>query len=400
GQGPVGDHGHSAQGGLGGRVPGLGPAAAGGQALRLRLGRRRVPQRPPGGRPPVHPGADGGHRRRPEGAERPGRRLPGVRGVVEGPAPGLQGPGTGDGSPAGDGGRGPGLLEGPAEVLPGDEGTAALGAQDGQRAGQAAQGAAAQGQGHAARRLAGGDQSGGRGGVRPARGDLPGEVRQGDGVPGQGPGGVAGLLRLPGGALGAPADDQPDRIDVRHGAAADDQDEGEREPVGLPGDGVQADGVGREELAVAERGKAAGQGHRRGAGCRWGGANRSRLRQPSSTTFDNCSLADLKKGSHVTLHLKGKRVVSVTADGGTVPGPTRCVSVNEARNTVTVIAGRKDERRVYHLLKETEVMTAGGKAAGLKDLKEGMLLLLTRSVEDANTVLRIEILSPEKGKEG
>src|SRR5262249_46829058 len=111
-------------------------------------------------------------------------------------------------------------------------------------------------------------------------------------------------------------------------------------------------------------------------------------------------LADLKKGSHVTLHLKGKRVVSVTADGGTVPGPTRCVSVNEARNTVTVIAGRKDERRVYHLLKETEVMTAGGKAAGLKDLKEGMLLLLTRSVEDANTVLRIEILSPEKGKEG
>src|SRR5262249_12347685 len=39
-------------------------------------------------------------------------------------------------------------------------------------------------------------------GVRPVCGHLPGQVRQGDGLPGQGPGGTAGVLRLPGGALG------------------------------------------------------------------------------------------------------------------------------------------------------------------------------------------------------
>src|SRR5262249_32922726 len=148
---------------------------------------------------------------------------------------------------------------------------------------------AAQGQGPAARHLAGGDEGGGREGVRPVRGDLPGEVRQGDGLPDQGPGRVAGLLRLPGGALGASAHDQPDRIDVRHGAVADGQDEGERVEGRLPDDGVQADGGGLEDLAVAGRGTVAVEGHRRGVVCRWGGANRSRLTQPPSTTFDNCS---------------------------------------------------------------------------------------------------------------
>ena len=91
-------------------------------------------------------------------------------------------------------------------------------------------------------------------------------------------------------------------------------------------------------------------------------------------------------------------MVNLIADGGTVPGPIQYVSAHEARKTITVIAGRKDERRVYHLVKETEVMTARGKAAGLTDLQEGMLLLLTRSAEDANTVIRIEILSPDQGK--
>jgi hypothetical protein len=75
------------------------------------------------------------------------------------------------------------------------------------------------------------------------------------------------------------------------------------------------------------------------------------------------------------------------------------VSVNEARNTLTVIAGRKDERRVYHLLRETEVMTASGKATRVKDLKADTLLLLTLSVEDPNTVIRIEAISPDNGKD-
>src|SRR5262245_7902878 len=133
------------------------------------------------------------------------------------------------------------------------------------------------------------DESGGGEGVRLVRGDLPGEVRQGDGVPGQGPGGVTSVLRLPGRALDALADDQPDRIDVRYRAVADGQDEGEWFEVGLLDHGVQADGGGLEELAVVERLTVAGQGDCRGPVCRWGGTNRSRLTQPSSTTFDNCS---------------------------------------------------------------------------------------------------------------
>jgi RNA polymerase sigma factor (sigma-70 family) len=107
-------------------------------------------------------------------------------------------------------------------------------------------------------------------------------------------------------------------------------------------------------------------------------------------------LADLKKGSHVTVEIKDKRVVRITADGGIVGGPIRSVSADEARNTITVIAGRKYERRVYHLVKETEVMTADGKAARIKELREGTLLLLTRSVADTNTVIRIESLPREK----
>ena len=42
----------------------------------------------------MHPGPDGGHRRRPEGADRRGRRLPGERAVVEGAALGRARPGA------------------------------------------------------------------------------------------------------------------------------------------------------------------------------------------------------------------------------------------------------------------------------------------------------------------
>jgi RNA polymerase sigma factor (sigma-70 family) len=107
-------------------------------------------------------------------------------------------------------------------------------------------------------------------------------------------------------------------------------------------------------------------------------------------------LADLKQGSHITLKLNGKSAVRISVDGGIVGGPIRYVSADEARNTIAVIAGRKEERRVYHLVKETEVKTARGRAARVKDLKEGTLLLLTRSVADTNTVIRIETLPPDK----
>src|SRR6185437_14125677 len=48
---------------------------------------------------------------------------------------------------------------------------------------------------------------------------------------------------------------------VRHRAAEARQDEGEREPGGVPGDGLQADGVSIKELAIVERFAAAGRGH-------------------------------------------------------------------------------------------------------------------------------------------
>src|SRR5262249_16380409 len=57
-----------------------------------------------------------------------------------------------------------------------------------------------------------------------------------------------------------------------------------------PDDGVQADGIGSEEVAAAERLAAVSQGDHRGAGCRWGGTKPRRLNTPSSPTFYNCSL--------------------------------------------------------------------------------------------------------------
>ena len=115
-------------------------------------------------------------------------------------------------------------------------------------------------------------------GVRPVRGDVRGEVPEGDGVPGEGSRCVAGILRLPGGALGAHPDDEPDRERVRDGAAEARQDEGEREPGGVPGDGLQADGVGIKELAIVERFAAAGRGHQGDGLHRWHQGEARRLR--------------------------------------------------------------------------------------------------------------------------
>ena len=109
---------------------GLEQAVAGGQALRLRLGRRRALQHPPGGGPPVHPGADGGDRRGEEGADRHRRRLPGERAIVEGAAAGREGPWAGGRAAPGDRRRGVGVLEGDAAGLGHDEGATLLGAQD------------------------------------------------------------------------------------------------------------------------------------------------------------------------------------------------------------------------------------------------------------------------------
>ena len=61
------------------------------------------------------------------------------------------------------------------------------------------------------------------------------------------------VLRLPGRALGAPAHDQPDRVHVLDGQAADEGHQGPRVEGRRAGDGVQADRVRAAPLADGQR---------------------------------------------------------------------------------------------------------------------------------------------------
>src|SRR6185312_11034591 len=74
---------------------------------------------------------------------------------------------------------------------------------------------------------------------------------------------AADALRLPSGALAAPADDEPDRVDLRDGEAASAGDQGRRLAERRAGDGLQAAAGGGAELAEAERGLAPAPGARR-----------------------------------------------------------------------------------------------------------------------------------------
>ena len=126
-----------------------------------------------------------------------------------------------------------------------------LGPQDGQRAGQTAQAAAAGSEGEDC------TTSG-----WPTRGQHANQAfdlfvetyeakyPEGRRVPDEGSRSALGLLRLPGRALDSPADDQPDRIHLRHGAVANETDQGERLSDRLPDDGLQADAIGIEEMAA------------------------------------------------------------------------------------------------------------------------------------------------------
>src|ERR1700688_977392 len=74
----------------------------------------------------------------------------------------------------------------------------------------------------------------------------------------QGPRGAADVLRFPGGALDPPADDQPDRIDVRDDPATPSSNQGQRHTEGEPDDDVQArPGRSKEMAAPARLGTAA-----------------------------------------------------------------------------------------------------------------------------------------------
>ena len=82
-------------------------------------------------------------------------------------------------------------------------------------------------------------------------------------VPDEGPRGAAGVLRLPGRALAALADDEPDRERVRDSAAEDSQDARLPEPEDGVRDGVPAVAVGAGEMAQAKRNGKLAQGDRR-----------------------------------------------------------------------------------------------------------------------------------------
>ena len=85
----------------------------------------------------------------------------------------------------------------------------------------------------------------------------------------------------------------PIEIDVRDGAAAARQDEGEREPGGVPDDGLQADGVGIKEVAGVERFDAPArgrQGHRLRGRCE-AKARRLRFSRPQQLTIPQNSVS-------------------------------------------------------------------------------------------------------------
>ena len=112
-----------------------------------------------------------------------------------------------------------------------------------------------------ARDLDGAGPCDGRGGDRHLRREVRGQIRQGGRLPGQGPRGAAGLLRLPGRALGPPAHRQPDRERVRHRAAPHRPHQGRAVAGHRPADGVQAGDGRREDVAPAERREPVAQGH-------------------------------------------------------------------------------------------------------------------------------------------
>ena len=134
----VGGGDHEADRDLEGRAARLrrpGPVRRG---LRVPVGRRHPREHPAGGAQAVPAGDDRGPRRRPQGAHRPGRRLPGVRGVVGGPAARLRPPRHARPG-AGRRRRRAGVLERAARGVPGGQGGPLLVPQDRQCAGRAAE---------------------------------------------------------------------------------------------------------------------------------------------------------------------------------------------------------------------------------------------------------------------
>ncbi len=102
-------------------------------------------------------------------------------------------------------------------------------------------------------------------------------------------------------------------------------------------------------------------------------------------------LSDLKNDGRVrvTLAQDQKTVVSIHQTGAIIPANVK--SVNVEKNTVTIaVFGRLGgQDKTYPIAKHAQV-TLDEKAAKLADLKEGAAILLTVSLDDANTVIQIQ----------
>src|SRR6266540_1783335 len=202
----------------------------------------------------------------------------------------------------GDAGPGPCRRRRGARVLgshrrgvPRDAAPTRLGAQDGQRPGLRAKVHAAAGPPGHRRDHERGEQ--GRGGARRRSVwcRVRGALAQGRGQDPLRPRGPGGVLRLPGRALGTPADLQPDRVDVCNGEGANEPHEGTGLEAGRPGHGVQAPSGRRREVEKGQRPRARGARSCRGdvrqrqAGGKKRGRGRRVITNFRSTTLDDSS---------------------------------------------------------------------------------------------------------------
>ena len=139
------------------------------------------------------------------------------------------------------------------EVFPADQGAALLVPQDGQCPGRAAEVRAPRGEEGPGGDLERRGQAARPGRGQGVRGRLRGQVPQGRREDHRRPRGAAGVLRLPGRALGPPADHQPDRVHLRDGTAPDQGHQGARLAGRRAGHGVQAHRVRPRPLARRQR---------------------------------------------------------------------------------------------------------------------------------------------------
>jgi hypothetical protein len=163
---------------------------------------------------------------RKEGTAGRQRRLRGKQGVLARNSAGFETTRFEDRAEAGRRRRGAGILGGSSRGLPRVSRATLLGAQDRERPGQNAQERAGQGQGDAARDVAGAHQGEGAGRLRAFCDFLAREVSQSGGLPAGGQGGTVRLLRFPRHALGSHQDNQPNRVDLRNREAAHQEDQG------------------------------------------------------------------------------------------------------------------------------------------------------------------------------